>query len=54
MSVPVRIASLQNEYTIYWGQITAAAALVTIPTLIIVLLFQKQIVSGIASGGVKE
>ena len=39
MSVPVRIASLQNEYTIYWGQITAAAALVTIPTLIIVMLF---------------
>lgn len=54
MSVPVRIASLQDEYTIYWGQITAAAVLVTIPTLIIVLLFQKQIVSGIASGSVKE
>ena len=54
MSVPVRIASLRDEYTVYWGQITAAAVLVTIPTLIIVLLFQKQIVSGIASGGVKE
>ncbi len=54
MSVPVRIANLRDEYTIYWGQITAAAAIVTIPTLIIVLLFQKQIVSGIANGGVKE
>lgn len=54
MSVPVRIANLREEFTIYWGQVTAAAAVVTIPTLIIVLLFQKQIVSGIANGGVKE
>jgi multiple sugar transport system permease protein len=54
MSVPVRIANLREEFTIYWGQITAAAVVVTIPTLIIVLLFQKQIVSGIANGGVKE
>lgn len=54
MSVPVRIANLRDEYSIYWGQITAAAVIVTIPTLLIVLLFQKQIVSGIATGGVKE
>ena len=53
-SVPVRISYLRDEYSIFWGQITAAAVVVIIPTLIIVLLFQKQIISGIATGGVKE
>ena len=53
-SVPVRISYLRDEYTIFWSQITAAAIVVIIPTLIIVLLFQKQIVAGIANGAVKE
>jgi multiple sugar transport system permease protein len=34
--------------------VAAATIVVTIPTLIIVLLFQKQIVSGLTSGAVKE
>lgn len=53
-SVPVRISYLRDEYTIFWSQITAAAIVVIIPTLIMVLLFQKQIVAGIANGAVKE
>lgn len=53
-SVPVRISYLRGEYTIFWSQITAAAIVVIIPTLIMVLLFQKQIVAGIANGAVKE
>ncbi|MDD3219606.1 MAG: carbohydrate ABC transporter permease [Lachnospiraceae bacterium] len=53
-SVPVRIGYLRDEYSIFWSQITAAAIVVIIPTLIIVLLFQKQIVAGIANGAVKE
>lgn len=53
-SVPVRIGYLRDEYSIFWSQITAAAIIVIIPTLIIVLVFQKQIVAGIANGGVKE
>lgn len=53
-TVPVHISSLQTQFSILWGQITAATVIVIIPTLIIVLLFQKQIISGITQGAVKE
>ena len=53
-SVPVRISYLRDEYTIFWGQITAAAIVVIIPTLIMVLVYQKQMVAGISHGAVKE
>lgn len=53
-TVPVAINSLRTQFSILWGEITAATVVVVIPTLIIVLLFQKQIVSGMVSGAVKE
>lgn len=53
-TVPVAINSLRTQFSILWGEITAATIIVVIPTLAIVLLFQKQIVSGITSGAVKE
>lgn len=53
-TVPVAINALRTQFSILWGEITAATILVVIPTLAIVLLFQKQIVSGITSGAVKE
>ncbi|MFD2444450.1 carbohydrate ABC transporter permease [Bacillus sp. CGMCC 1.16607] len=53
-TVPVAISFLRTQFEILWGEVAAATAIVTIPTLIIVLLFQKQIVSGLTSGGVKE
>ena len=53
-TVPVAINALRTQFSILWGEITAATVLVVIPTLIIVLLFQRQIVSGMTSGAVKE
>jgi len=53
-TVPVAINSLRTQFSILWGEITAATVVVIIPTLIVVLLFQKQIVSGIVNGAVKE
>jgi multiple sugar transport system permease protein len=53
-TVPVAINSLRTQFSILWGEISAATVIVVIPTLVIVLLFQKQIVSGITSGAVKE
>ncbi|BBE24056.1 hypothetical protein MN0502_29390 [Arthrobacter sp. MN05-02] len=35
------------------GAISAAAIIVTIPIVLLVLLFQRQIVSGLTSGAVK-
>lgn len=53
-TVPVAISFLRTQFEILWGQVGAATAIVTVPTLIIVLFFQRQIVSGLTSGGVKE
>jgi multiple sugar transport system permease protein len=53
-TVPVGIAMFQGEFTIPWGEISAATVVVTIPLVIMVLFFQKRIVSGLTSGAVKE
>ncbi|KEF36115.1 carbohydrate ABC transporter membrane protein 2, CUT1 family [Schinkia azotoformans MEV2011] len=53
-TVPVAISFLRTQFEILWGEVAAATTIVTIPTLILVLFFQKQIVSGLTSGGVKE
>lgn len=53
-TVPVAINALRTQFQILWGEITAATIVVVIPTLIIVLLFQRQIVAGMTQGAVKE
>lgn len=53
-TVPVGISFLRTQFEILWGEVSAATVIVTIPTLLIVLSFQKQIVSGLTQGGVKE
>ncbi|MDD2973030.1 MAG: carbohydrate ABC transporter permease [Lachnospiraceae bacterium] len=53
-TVPVRLSYLKDQFTVFWSQISAATVVVVIPTLLIVLLFQKRIVAGIANGAVKE
>lgn len=50
----VAISFLRGQFRIFWGQVTAATVIVTIPTLIIVVIFQRQIVSGLTSGALKE
>jgi len=53
-TVPVGIAMFQGQFTIPWGEIAAATIVVTIPLVILVLAFQRRIVSGLTSGSVKE
>ena len=53
-TVPVGIALFQGRYTIPWGEISAASVIVTIPLVIMVLIFQRRIISGITAGAVKE
>lgn len=53
-TAPVAISFLRGQFEIFWGQVAAAAIIVTIPTLIIILLFQKQIISGLTNGALKE
>ncbi|OCA84509.1 sugar ABC transporter permease [Bacillus sp. FJAT-27225] len=52
-TVPVGISLYQSDYTVPWGDITAATVIVTIPIVVLVLIFQRQIVSGLTSGSVK-
>ncbi|WP_409288134.1 carbohydrate ABC transporter permease [Peribacillus sp. SCS-37] len=53
-TVPVGIAMFQGQFTIPWGEIAAATVVVTVPLVIMVLIFQRRIVSGLTSGSVKE
>jgi multiple sugar transport system permease protein len=53
-TIPVGIALFEGQYTVPWGQETAASVVVTIPIVLLVLIFQRRIVSGLTSGAVKE
>ncbi|MBA4543684.1 MULTISPECIES: carbohydrate ABC transporter permease [Thermoactinomyces] len=53
-TVPVGIALFQGQYTIPWGEIAAASVMVTIPLVVMVLIFQRRIIAGITAGAVKE
>lgn len=53
-TVPVGIVMFQGMYTVPWGEISAASIIVTIPLVIMVLIFQRRIISGLTSGAVKE
>jgi len=54
-TVPVAIAFFtgSSQFDFPAGQIAAASVIVTIPIIIMVLLFQRRIVAGLTSGAVK-
>jgi len=52
-TVPLAIALLRGQYRVPWGQVLAAALVSTAPVAALVLLFQRRIVQGLVSGGVK-
>src|ERR1700761_2050646 len=54
-TVPAAISQFPgvSQFTVPYGDIAAAAVVVTIPVLLIVLLFQRRIVSGLTAGAVK-
>lgn len=51
--VTVGVTRFGGEHTIPWGEIAAAAIIVTIPLVIVVLFLQRRIVSGLTAGAVK-
>lgn len=54
-TVPVSLAlfSGASQHELPWGIIMAASVLVTLPLIILVAIFQRQIISGLTSGSVK-
>ena len=53
-TLPVGLALLRNDvYGISWGDIMAGSVLAGVPAMIVFLIMQRQIVSGLTSGAVK-
>jgi multiple sugar transport system permease protein len=52
-TVPVGIALLPSNYQLPWGDVAAASIVATVPLIILVLIFQKRIVAGLTTGGIK-
>ena len=52
-TMPVMVAFLTNELSTEYGFMTSAAVLAVIPPLILALIFQRMIISGIGAGAVK-
>lgn len=56
ITAPVAIAQFEgSDITVAppWGQIAAASVVITLPLIVMVLLFQRRIISGLTSGAVK-
>ncbi len=52
-TITVGITLYQTDYTVPWGTISAASIIVTVPLIIMVLILQRKIISGLLEGGVK-
>jgi trehalose/maltose transport system permease protein len=54
-TVPVAIALISgaSAFELPWGRIMAASVIVTVPLIVLVLVFQRRIVSGLTAGAVK-
>lgn len=52
-TIPIGLANLFGQYTTQWDLVMSASVIATLPTLIIFLFLQRQLVSGLAAGAVK-
>ena len=52
-TVPVGIALFPSNYQLPWGDMAAASIVCTLPLIALVLIFQKNIVAGLTTGGMK-
>ncbi len=53
VTVAIALLSGATQYEVPWGQIMAASVIVTVPLVVLVLIFQRKIISGLTAGGVK-
>jgi len=54
MPVTVAVASMDTGFKIYWGAMMAGGTVLSIPILLITLIFQKYFVRGISAGALKQ
>ena len=53
-TVPVGIANFTDLHYVPWGDIAAASVVVTLPLVVLVLIFERHIIAGLTGGAVKE
>ncbi|KYP79973.1 ABC transporter permease [Ferroacidibacillus organovorans] len=52
-TLPVGLNSFYGQYNAYWNSVLAGSILLTIPMVVVFLVFQKQFIKGIATTGIK-
>lgn len=52
-TMPVGVASYVTQFQTLWGQMTAASVLYLVPVLVLTVLAQRHIISGLMSGATK-
>jgi multiple sugar transport system permease protein len=52
-TTPIAIANFQTQYGLQWGSMTALATLYSVPVVLLALVLQRRIVSGLTLGAVK-
>lgn len=52
-TLPIGIAGRINQYTTYWGEISAAGTLASVPIMIFAFVVQRHLVRGLSFGAVK-
>ena len=52
-TLPIAIALFQGQHATSWGLVFAASVIAVLPVIAIFVIFQRQFVSGLATGGVK-
>lgn len=52
-TLPLGLQSFIGQYSTHWNLLSAGSVIVTVPVVVLVLLAQKHLVSGLAAGSVK-
>ena len=53
-TITIAVSEFNGKYSIDYGMISAAGILASIVPMLIVMLFQRYIVTGMTAGGIKE
>ena len=54
VTIPMLISTFQTDKQILWGSIAAASTISLVPIVLIVVLAQKHLLSGLGMGSVRE
>ncbi|UYN83584.1 MAG: carbohydrate ABC transporter permease [Microcella sp.] len=53
-TLPVAIALFRGQYSTDWGMVFAASIIAVLPVIVVYIIFQRQFVAGLTTGGLKQ